>query len=489
MSAAKHENSESGVTVGAVAQPPSPQGLSEELAASLLAAEGANELPSARPRGLLAIMWGVVSEPMILLLIVAGGIYLSLGELRDSLVLTLSIFVIVGIDLYQQRRTQRALEALRDLSSPRALVIRSGHQRRISGRDVARGDIVLIAEGDRVPADGIVLSCAGLSIDESLLTGESVPTRKRVGNVGDTESRPGGDELPFVYSGTLVVQGHGVIKVTRTGSRTELGRIGKALETIELQETPLRSEVRRVVTVMGLAGFGICALLVIVYGLSRSSWLEGILAGIAVAMSLLPEEFPVVLTVFMALGAWRISRRNVLTRKASAIEALGAATVLCVDKTGTLTRNQMRVHSLFAGGQRWKLDVPNGSIPAKSQELLEYGVLASQRDAFDPIDRAIQDAGEEHLDDSERLHKSWQLVREYPLSPKLLAVTRVWKAPDCSGHLVAIKGAPDALLRLCRLSPTEYDEIKVALDAMAGDGMRILALPNPAIAVPHFPRA
>ncbi len=414
---------------------------------------------------------------MILLLVAAGVIYLILGEPRDSLVLLISIFAILGIDLYQQNKTERALEALRDLSSPRALVIRDGLQTRIAGRDVARGDIVILTEGDRVPADGVVLSCLSLSVDESLLTGESVPVRKSPGDVSLSMARPGGDDLPFVYSGTLVVQGHGIAEIKATGSRTELGRVGKALQTIELEVSHLKKETKRVVGIMGALGLSICALVALIYGLSSGSWLSGILVGITVAMSLLPEEFAVVLTVFLALGAWRISRRNVLTRRASAIETLGSATVLCVDKTGTLTQNQMSVRKLLANGQFHEFDASRDSrLSSGISELLEFGILASQREGFDPMDFALQQAGKQHLETTNQLHEKWTLVREYPLSPKLLAVTRVWDSPAQDGRTVAVKGAPGAVAELCRVSPSQFEEIKNQAEAMAAEGLRILAV-------------
>ena len=453
------------------------RGLTQEQAAARLEADGPNELPSAKPRSFLAIAWDVLREPMILLLVAAGVIYLVLGEPRDSLVLLISIFAILGIDLYQQNKTERALEALRDLSSPRALVIRDGRRTRIAGREVVRGDIVILSEGDRVPADGVVLSCVSLSVNESLLTGESVPVQKSSGDASLGMGRPGGDDLPFVYSGTLVVQGHGIAEIKETGSLTELGRVGKALQTIEPEVSHLKKETKRVVGIMGALGLSICALVAIIYGFSNGSWLSGILVGITVAMSLLPEEFAVVLTVFLALGAWRISQRNVLTRRASAIETLGSATVLCVDKTGTLTQNQMSVKKLFAAGQFQELDAPNkGHLPNGIAKLLEFGVLASQREGFDPMDLALQQAGKRHLDTTNQLHETWKLAREYPLSPMLLAVTRVWQSSDQDCRIVAVKGAPGAVAELCRSSPSQFEEIKTQAEAMAAEGLRILAV-------------
>jgi Ca2+-transporting ATPase len=453
------------------------RGLTQQQAAARFGAEGPNELPSAKPRSFLAIAWEVLREPMILLLVAAGVIYLILGEPRDSFVLLISIFAILGIDLYQQNKTERALEALRDLSSPRALVIRDGLQTRIAGREVVRGDIAILAEGDRVPADGVVLSCVSLSVDESLLTGESVPVRKSPGGISLSMARPGGDDLPFVYSGTLVVQGHGVAEIKETGSRTELGRVGKALQTIVPEVSQLKTETKRVVAIMGALGLSICALVALFYGLSSGSWLSGILVGITVAMSLLPEEFAVVLTVFLALGAWRISQRNVLTRHASAIETLGSATVLCVDKTGTLTQNKMSVKKLYVAGQVQEPDASGGLLLRDGMsELLEFGVLASQREGFDPMDFALQQAGKRHLDPTTQMHETWKLACEYPLSPKLLAVTRVWCLPEQNGRIVAVKGAPGAVAELCRSSPSQFEEIKNHAEAMATEGLRILAV-------------
>jgi len=457
-------------------EPVSVGGLSEQEAAARLHAEGANELPSAKPRGLLAIALEVVREPMLLLLVGAGVVYLILGDLKDSIVLLVSIFVVLGISLYQQQKTERALEALRDLSSPRALVIRNGKEKRIAGRDVVRGDMVVLQEGDRVPADALVLSAVSLSVDESLVTGESVTVRKYPGTASATISRPGGEDMTSVFSGTMVVQGHGVAEVQATGVRTELGKIGKALVTLQPEQSPLKREVSRVVKIMASFGLSVCALVAVVYGLTRGSWMSGLLVGITVAMALLPEEFPVVLTVFLALGAWRISRRNVLTRTATAIEALGSATVLCVDKTGTLTQNQMVVRKLFARGQSYSVQDATGDLPDHFHELLEFGILASQRKPFDPMDLAFRQLGEHCLVDTEHLHRHWELLREYPLSRSLLAVSRVWSSADSSFNVVAAKGAPAAVAELCHLAPAELEQLKNHAESMADDGLRILAV-------------
>ena len=454
----------------------SPSGLSEKEAAARLLTEGPNELASAKPRSLAQMAWDVVREPMLMLLVAAGSIYLVLGELKDSVVLLVSIFVVLGISLYQQRKTERALEALRDLSSPRALVIRDGKEKRVAGREVVRGDVVVLQEGDRVPADAVVISSLSLSVDESLLTGESVPVRKSASASTTTFSRPGDVDHTSVYSGTMVVQGHGTAEVVATGSRTELGKIGKAIVALQPELSPLKREVGRVVRILATFGISVCALVAVGYALTRGNWLNGILVGITTAMSLLPEEFPVVLTVFLALGAWRIARKNVLTRAPTAIEALGSATVLCVDKTGTLTRNQMAIKELCVQGRYLAPETDGNRLDDRFHELVEIGILASQRKPFDPMDLAFQQLGQRTLITTEHLHRDWTLLREYPLSPRLLAVSRVWRPPIGTINFVAAKGAASAIAELCQLSPSERDAVRIQAEAMANQGLRILAV-------------
>jgi Ca2+-transporting ATPase len=350
-------------------------GLSDAEARLRLQTDGPNELPSSRRRSLLALAWGVVSEPMFLLLLACGTVYLLLGDVQEALMLLGFVVVILGIAFYQERKTERALEALRDLSSPRALVIRSGERKRIAGREVVRDDLLVLAEGDRVPADAVVLSCINLAVDESLLTGESVPVRKTAWDGRQTVSRPGGDDLPFVFSGTLVVRGQGLARVRATGLHTEMGRVGKALQTVEVEGTRLQREVGRLVRRVAVVGLSLCGLVVLLYGLVRGGWLDGLLAGITLAMALLPEEFPVVLTIFLALGAWRLSKRNVLTRRVPAVETLGAATVLCVDKTGTLTVNRMEIRKLVVDGTTYDVAAQaRQPLPEEFHEIVEFGI-------------------------------------------------------------------------------------------------------------------
>ncbi len=469
-------------------------GLSDEEAHRRLLTLGPNELPSAKRRSVAAILLDVVREPMFLLLLAGGTLYFLLGDLQEALMLLGFVFVVMGITLYQEQKTERALEALRDLSSPRALVIRGGRQLRIAGREVVPGDIVLLAEGDRVPADGVLVQTTSMSVDESLLTGESVPVTKSVVGPDDAAlaglamERPGGDDLPFVYSGTLVVQGQAIARILATGAATELGKIGKALETVDSHRTRLQKETGRLVQRLALIGLALCVVVVLAYWLTRGSLIHGILAGITLAMATLPEEFPVVLTVFLALGAWRISKQQVLTRRVPAVETLGSATVLCVDKTGTLTMNRMRVDTIVAGANSMHLgDMPVDSLPEPYHALVEYAILASQKDPFDPMEQAMKRLGELTLASTEHLHDDWQLVQEYPLSKELLAMSRVYRAPDTRDYLIAVKGAPEAVSDLCHLPSSASAHVAEQVAALADRGLRILGVAHATFREPELP--
>ena len=462
-------------------------GLSKAEAAKRLKEEGYNELPSTKQRSIFAIAFEVVREPMFLLLISGGAIYLLLGDVQEAVMLLGFVFVVMGITLYQERKTERALEALRDLSSPRALVIRDGGQIRIPGRDVVRGDTIVLAEGDRVPADSKLILCVNISIDESLLTGESIPVRKISCNGIMEMARPGGDDLPFVYSGTLVVQGFGIAEVQATGVNTEIGKIGKALQVIEPEETILQKETGLLVRNLAFIGLSLCALVVVVYGLTRDNWLNGFLAGITLAMAMLPEEFPVVLTVFLALGAWRISQKRVLTRRVPAVETLGSTSVLCVDKTGTLTLNQMSVRKVFVNGEFYDTSDRSTLLPESLHEIFEFSILASQTNPFDPMEKALRDLGKNTLADTEHLHFDWTLEQEYPLSQSLLAMSRVWKSPDSKEHIIAAKGAPEAIADICHFDVQQLKNLSEQINYMAKEGLRVIGVAKAAFRQTSLP--
>ncbi|HXZ37434.1 MAG TPA: cation-translocating P-type ATPase [Thermodesulfobacteriota bacterium] len=460
-------------------------GLTEVEAARRLKADGYNELPPSRQRGIGTIVLEVAWEPMFLLLVTCGVLYLAVGELKEALMLLGFVFVIMGITIYQDRKTERALEALRDLTSPRALVIRDGEQKRIPGREVVREDILVLAQGDRVPADAAILWNENLLLDESLLTGESVPVRKVPWDGVSRIARAGGEDQPFAFSGTLTVQGNGIARVIATGAATEIGKVGKALQSVETEETLLQKETRRFVRAVALFGVSLCALVVVVYGINLGDWLHGFLAGITLAMAMLPEEFPVVLTIFLALGAWRISKSQVLTRRVPTVETLGSATVLCVDKTGTLTQNRMTVKKIFVQGEVFEVNpLSPKSLPESFHEVIEFSVLASERNPFDPMEKALRQLGEYTLNDTEHLHDDWTLIHEYPLSRGLLALSHVHRVPGSERYVIAAKGAPEAISDLCHLGPARAQELSQAVQAMAEEGLRVLG-----VAKAYFKRA
>ncbi|MFA6320318.1 MAG: cation-translocating P-type ATPase [Candidatus Omnitrophota bacterium] len=454
------------------------KGLTAAEVSERLKRDGYNELPTAKTRSVFAIAFGVFKEPMFLLLVACGSIYLILGDIQEAIMLLGFVFVIMGITIYQEGKAERAIDALRDLSSPRALVIRDGEQKRISGKEVVAGDVIIIREGDRVPADAIMVWGMNVTADESILSGESVPVRKIAERREEVEfKRPGGDDMPFLYSGSLIVHGQGVAKVVKTGSATEMGKIGKALGEIKEEPTRLQKETGRIVKVIFTLALLLCVLVVVVYGLTRGSWLQSFLTGITLAMAMLPEEFPVVLTIFLALGAWRISKKDVLTRKAAAVETLGSATVLCVDKTGTLTQNKMSIKKLFNGkGFHVITDGKGPALPESFHEVVEYGILASKKDPFDPMEKALEELGYKTLYNTEHIHNDWPLIEEYPLSKNMMALSHVWETPDKKGFVVSAKGAPEAIQDLCHLSEGEKKELSIHVNEMASQGLRVLGV-------------
>jgi len=432
-------------------------GLSRAEAARRLAAEGPNLLPGSGRRSTLAIALEVLREPMFLLLVAAASVYLLLGDVREALVLAASIVVVMAITVAQERKSERALEALRDLSSPRALVVRDGRLERIAGAQVVRGDLLVLEEGDRVPADASLAAANDLMIDESLLTGESLPVEKSRGMQ--------------VYSGTLVVKGQGRAEVSATGAATEFGKIGTSLATLEIEKTSLQRETARLVKIVAVSGLLLCTLLAAFYVAKRGDTLGGILAGLTLAMALLPEEFPVVLTVFLALGAWRISRHRVLTRRMPAIETLGAATVLCVDKTGTLTQNRMALADAIAAPGVERVSLAEGG-EGDHRPRSGMGVLAA----------VLPDAGRIALDVSRIERRALEGRREQ--QRQALVAANELLVHD--GHRTPGAGR---LRRPGQYGPGLRDRVDAALVARGGAERRAVvevAAPVP-IAVPALP--
>jgi Ca2+-transporting ATPase len=485
------------------------QGLSAAQAALALQENGPNELPGASHRGLLAIARETLSDPMFALLLAAGVLYLVLGDLQEGLIMFGLVLVVLALTLYQEGKTEHAIESLRDLTSPRALVWRDGAALRIAGRDVVVGDVLVLSEGDRVPADAVLIQGSEVQVDESLLTGEPLPVDKVAvkvpgqmpGQAMAGVDASGGQPAPdsSLFSGTLLVRGHAMARVTATGKQSEIGRIGLALGGLNTEVSPLKQQMARLVKLLALVAVGASLFLLVAYGLLRGDWLGALLAAIALAMALLPQEFSVVLTVIPALGAWRLSKQNVLTRRIAAIETLGATSVLCVDKTGTLTENRMTVAELYvpqpmfesslsalalvagqsegATAQSLGIDYANISeLPEHFHTLVEFSILASVTDPFDPMEKAFHRLGQHYLQDTEHLHRDWTLMQTYGLTPELRAMSHVWQARVGDAHVVAAKGAPEAIVDLCHLGPAAQKVIASAVDAMAAKGLRVLGV-------------
>lgn len=438
-------------------------GLSAAEASARLQRDGPNLLPQPDHRHWLKILVSMLHEPMLLLLIAAAALYLLLGDAKDALLLGLSVGLVVALTLYQQVRSEQALEALRDLSSPRAHVRRDGQSLVIAARDIVVGDLLMVAEGDRVPADAYLIDSIDLHVDESLLTGESVPVQ-RTAATADSKQR-------CLNAGTLVVRGHASAVVYATGARTEMGRIGVGLQSISTEQTPLQHEIRAAVVLFAMIGLTSCVLVTGLYVAMRGEWLQALLAGITLAMSNIPEEFPVVLTVFLALGAWRMARHRVLVRRPPAIEALGAVTVLCTDKTGTLTENRMALAELAVVGQ--VPITPQAAERPDELALLRTAWLATAAHTHDPMDRAIAEAMHSlsymHLPAATRL-------KEYPIAPKLPVFGNVWRLPGEGVSVVACKGAPEFVAALCDFTREQQHSIQTQTADMARRGLRVLGV-------------
>ena len=441
-----------------------PPGLSSNEAAARLRRNGPNLLPQAQRMRWLGTLGNILREPMLLLLLVASAVYWLLGDPQEAAILGVSILLVIAVTAYQELKSEHALQALRDLSSPRARVFRDGVTRLIAARELVTGDVILLAEGDRVPADARLFGDSDLQVDESMLTGESVPVRRR------SDVTMANDESDRLGASTLVVSGQGIAEVIATGANTHVGRIGVALRSIRREPSPMQREMRRVVIMLALIGLISCALVVALYVSTRGNWMEGLLAGITLAISNVPEELPVVMTVFLALGAWRMARHQALVRRAPAIEALGAITVLCTDKTGTLTENHMAVAELTTDSET---SPPGASLSTALQRVLECADLARQERSTDPMEQAIRTAarGSGVSGRKQRMH-----VREYPLSDKLLAKIEVWRTSEACSLEITGKGAPEAIADLCALEPAARVKALAQVDGMARRGLRVLAV-------------
>ena len=437
------------------------EGLTKSEAIQLQAKYGFNELEVADQKTLFKLLLRILAEPTFALLLLAGSIYLVIGRIDDALILIGFICISAGITLFQERKSEKAINALKELSSPRAIVIRDGITQRIAGKDIVVGDILILAEGDRIPADALLLESHDLLVDESLLTGESVPAKK--------------DSANQVHSGCMVIRGSGIARVTAIGMQTELGKIGSSLKQIIALKSPLQEDIGVLIKRVTIFAVSLSIIVLAIYGFMHDNWLQGALTAISLTMALLPEEFTVILTVFMALGVWRIAHQKVLTRYAPVIETLGSITALCVDKTGTLTLNRMSLEVLATTQNILKLSSKEDELNPSQKELLSYCVLASEAKPFDPMEQAFHE-GRHLVPEHINQYGNHELVHEYGLSPELPAMTHLWKLPGSDECLVAIKGAPEAVLKRCNLTQTQIAVIEKQIKDLATQGLRLLGV-------------
>ena len=424
------------------------KGLTQAEADQRLEKFGPNSFATVKDRSVLRIIVGTLKEPMFLFMLSAAALYLVVGDLAEGVFLLLAASVSMGLVVFQDARSERALHALRELAAPHAHVIRDGQTRQLPADQLVPGDVIIPNPGERFPADADLISDHLLIMDEAVLTGESAPASKALG------------QDIALFSGTLVVSGEGLAVVTQTGADTQIGMIGSALSG-EIEQTPLQVSTGRLVIWLSLGALIVCLAIVAAYGLIRGDWLAGGLAGLTAAIALLPEEFPLVLAVFLAMGSQRLAKHHVLVRRAAVVETLGAITLLCADKTGTLTQNQMQVARV------WPLD------ETQNDEVLRAGTLASAVHPIDPMDKAIHVAAKSLASGTAKL-SDFAFKSVSPLAPERLAVIQSWQH---EGHLIwAAKGAPEAVIRLCPdIPPEARARIETELEAMASSGLRVLA--------------
>lgn len=439
-------------------------GLTTAEAKQLQEQYGLNELTPQKKENLLRKILHIICEPMFLLLLVAAAIYFLLGEPRDGIIMLVFVVGIISIDAIQEWKTDKTLNALKDLSAPHITVIRDGMEQTIASVDLVPGDLMLICEGVKIPADGVVVKCADLCVDESSLTGEA----EGVWKVPEVSAEPSGDywRKDYCYAGTLVTQGTATVRVDQIGENTEYGKIGQGVAASREEPTPLQRQTGNLVKTCAV----IAGILFVLVGIF--TWLnipdhgfsdrlvESILSGVTLAMAMIPEEFPVILTVFLSMGAWRLAKKHSLVRKLPSVETLGAVSVLCVDKTGTITMNQMAVQEL------WAADCDECA-------LVETMGLGCETDTYDPMEKAMLACCGRYGITREALFEN-ELITEYAFTNELKMMGHVWRRPE--GIVIAAKGSPERIFTVCNLTDEQRAEAEQKNTELSRQGLRVIAI-------------
>lgn len=438
-------------------------GLSSKEIERLQKKYGINELVKQDKPNPLKKFLGVFKEPMFLLLLVAATVYFILGEPRDGVIMLVFVGFVASITFMQEWKTEKTMNALKDLTSPQVNTLRDGKNVFIKSTELVPGDVIFLSEGERIPADCIVLEASNFSVDESILTGES----EYVIKVSSDEMEKSSDywKKDMLYAGTLCVFGKCTAIVKYTGFATEYGKIGKAISEAKDEPTPLQKKVNKLVKNIAIAGVVLCISVMVASYFYSFDVLNSILSGISLAMAIIPEEFPVVLTVFLSMGAYRLAQNNTLMRKISAVETLGSATILCVDKTGTITQNKMKVKNIYSDGKIFtKENLDN-------KELSDLMVLSCEKDPYDPMEKAIVEAAS--MSDIENLY-NYDLSKKIAFDSKVKRMANIYKKD--SGYYIAVKGSAETVLGLCSLDEQNIHKINIEIDKMASNGLRVLVL-------------
>jgi len=452
-----------------------PTGLTSEEARVLLAKHGPNQLvPEKRRSPLAASLLSAVSDPMVLLLAAAGLTYVLLRDTVDAVVTLVAVAPIVSIDLLLEARAERALEGLKRMTAPTATVLRDGVRKVVSAEEVVPTDVVFLREGDIVPADGTFVEGSNVMVDESALTGESQPAVKDAAGTG---------EQLEAYAGTTVLSGRGLMTVSSTGSRTRYGRIGTLVAGIGQTSTPLQRLIGRLVRKLAVVALVFCTAVVAIELVRGDGWGHGIIAGVSLGIAAIPEEFPMVFTLYLALGAWRLAKDRALIRRLAGVETLGSTTVICTDKTGTLTLGRQEIAGLVTSEGFLEVGEP---LPPAANALLTSAVLASEPDPFDPLEQAVvRYANSEGVDVAD-LHGR-RLVHDYPFDPARKYISHVWSLGDA--YRIYAKGAIEGILEQSGCTPETAQAAVEANQRLAGQGMRVLAVAAGDLAEPTGERA
>ncbi|MFN8237865.1 MAG: HAD-IC family P-type ATPase [Chitinophagales bacterium] len=436
-------------------------GLTDEQVADARSLHGENQLTHTEESGIIHSIFSILKEPMILLLLAAATIYFITGNMDDGIFMTSAILLVAAISLYQESKSRNALKALRTLTQPKSKVIRNGILIEINSTEIVPGDAMMVEEGTSVPADGVILQSNDFEVNESILTGESMP-------VGKNEH----SEDKFVYQGTWVSGGLAICSVTAIGNQTKLGKIGKSLESIEEEETPLQQQINHFVRLMAFTGIFI---FLIVWGINyfrSGQLLDSLLKALTLAMSILPEEIPVAFTTFMALGAWRLMKMGIIVKQTKTVETLGSATVICTDKTGTITENKMSLAKLFNWDNQTIISGED-LFSSEANMLIQSGMWASEPIPFDPMELALHEAYAKLNGTDER--PNYSMRHEYPLGGHPPMMTHIFE--NAAGQrIIAAKGAPEAIMNVAHLSEADKSAITQVMHTFAAEGYRVLGV-------------